>query len=117
MSRRYALYYAPSPGSDLEAFGRRWLGRDHITGEPVERPKLDGLNSAEQAAITNQLGITASMPRSRHPSSSRQVNTRTISMQKPKILHQRVKHSKRRRCRLPSYRNGSPSRFPPLLVP
>lgn len=52
MSRRYAIYYAPQPGSDLEAFGRRWLGRDHITGEPVEQPKLEGVDSVEQAAIT-----------------------------------------------------------------
>lgn len=52
MSRRYAIYYAPSPGSGLEAFGRRWLGRDHITGERVEQPKLDGLDPIEQAKIT-----------------------------------------------------------------
>lgn len=52
MSRRYAIYYAPPPGSELEAFGRRWLGRDHITGEPVEQPVLDDLDPIEQAEIT-----------------------------------------------------------------
>ena len=52
MTRRYAIYYAPPPGSDLEAFGRRWLGRDHITGEPVDQPKVDGLDPTEQAEIT-----------------------------------------------------------------
>lgn len=52
MSRRYAIYYAPPPGSDLEAFGRHWLGRDHITGEPVEQPRLDGLDPTEQVEIT-----------------------------------------------------------------
>jgi len=52
MSRRYAIYYAPSPGSDLEAFGRRWLGRDHITGKPIEQPPLDALDAAELAEVT-----------------------------------------------------------------
>ncbi len=53
MSRRYAIYYAPSPDSDLEAFGRRWLGRDHVTGEAVEQLKLEGLDATEQAEITH----------------------------------------------------------------
>lgn len=29
---RYAVYWAPPPGSDLAAFGNRWLGRDAETG-------------------------------------------------------------------------------------
>ncbi len=52
MSRRFALYFAPPQGSELEAFGRSWLGRDHITGKPVDRLRLDGLDHAEQARIT-----------------------------------------------------------------
>ncbi len=33
---RYALYYAPPPGSALAAFGARWLGRDlHGGGAPA----------------------------------------------------------------------------------
>jgi putative phosphonate metabolism protein len=52
VSRRFALYFAPPPGSSLEAFGRRWLGRDHITGEPVDQPKIDGLEADELASIT-----------------------------------------------------------------
>ncbi len=52
MSRRFAIYFAPPPGSELEAFGRSWLGRDHITGEPVDRPRLEGLDHAEQTLIT-----------------------------------------------------------------
>lgn len=52
MSRRYAIYYAPSPGSELESFGRHWLGRDHITGKPVEPPRLDGVDPDEQAEVT-----------------------------------------------------------------
>jgi len=52
MSRRYAIYYAPPPGSDLEVFGHSWLGRDHMTGEPVEQPTLDGIDAVEQVEIT-----------------------------------------------------------------
>jgi putative phosphonate metabolism protein len=52
MSRRYAIYYAPPPGSDLGAFGRRWLGRDHVTGEPVEPLKLDDIDAAQHMEIT-----------------------------------------------------------------
>ena len=52
MSRRYAIYYAPPPGSQLEHFGRRWLGRDHVTGEPIEPLKLDDIDAAQQMEIT-----------------------------------------------------------------
>jgi putative phosphonate metabolism protein len=30
---RFAVYWAPAPGSDLAAFGNRWLGRDAETGQ------------------------------------------------------------------------------------
>lgn len=52
MSRRYAIYFAPPPGSALEDFGRHWLGRDHVTGEPVDMLTLDGLERSEQIEIT-----------------------------------------------------------------
>ncbi|GJE47598.1 hypothetical protein GOFOIKOB_0623 [Methylobacterium tardum] len=42
MSRRYALYCLPAPGSRLEAFGRGVLGYDNVSGEPVPHP--EGLN-------------------------------------------------------------------------
>lgn len=32
-ARRYAVYYAPEEGSPLGEFGRRWLGRDSVTGQ------------------------------------------------------------------------------------
>ena len=51
MSRRYAVYFAPPAGSALEAFGRSWIGRDHVTGEPVEPPTLGGLSAGCQRAI------------------------------------------------------------------
>ena len=31
---RFAVYWAPPPGSELAQFGNRWLGRDAETGEP-----------------------------------------------------------------------------------
>ena len=48
MSRRYALYWLPAPGSRLEAFGRAVLGYDAVSGEAVAHP--DGLG--ELAAVT-----------------------------------------------------------------
>ncbi|MCJ2069722.1 DUF1045 domain-containing protein [Methylobacterium sp. J-030] len=41
MTRRYALYWLPAPGSRLEAFGRSVLGYDTVSGEAVAHP--DGL--------------------------------------------------------------------------
>ena len=37
---RYALYYAPPPGSALAAFGARWLGRDLDGGDAPPPPEL-----------------------------------------------------------------------------
>lgn len=51
MSRRFAVYYAPPPGSALEAFGRSWIGRDHVTGDAVEPPPVAGLSAARQREI------------------------------------------------------------------
>jgi putative phosphonate metabolism protein len=52
MSRRYAIYFAPPAGSELEAFGRRWLGRDHATGRAIPQPEVEGIPPAELEAIT-----------------------------------------------------------------
>ncbi|MGU3465445.1 DUF1045 domain-containing protein [Methylobacterium sp. C33D] len=48
MSRRYALYCLPAPGSRLEAFGRAVLGHDNASGLPVPHP--EGLS--DLAAVT-----------------------------------------------------------------
>ena len=53
MTRRFALYFAPPPGSKLERFSRQWLGRDHITGHPVEQEIIDGLSPDDQQRITS----------------------------------------------------------------
>lgn len=52
MTGRYAIYFAPPPGSDLEAFGRRFVGRDHLTGERIEQPEIEGLDGAYLTDIT-----------------------------------------------------------------
>jgi putative phosphonate metabolism protein len=51
VSRRFAIYYAPSEGSSLEAFGRSWIGRDHVTGNAVEPPRIPGLSAARQREL------------------------------------------------------------------
>ena len=38
MTRRYALYWLPAPGSGLAAFGNAVLGYDNATGAPVPHP-------------------------------------------------------------------------------
>ncbi|WP_119458994.1 DUF1045 domain-containing protein [Rhodospirillaceae bacterium SYSU D60014] len=44
MAARYALYYAPEPGSALETFGRRWLGCESATREAA--PRLEEITRA-----------------------------------------------------------------------
>ena len=51
-TRRYAIYFAPPEGSDLEAFGRHFLGRDHVTGEDVDQPVIDGLSADDLKDLT-----------------------------------------------------------------
>lgn len=43
MTRRYAVYFAPEPGSLLENFGRRFIGRDHVTGAAIDQLPIDGI--------------------------------------------------------------------------
>ena len=52
MTARYAIYFASPPGSELEAFGRRVIGRDHITGTEVELFDIAGLSKDELQRIT-----------------------------------------------------------------
>lgn len=51
-SPRYAIYYAPKPGSPLAEFGAGWLGRDCATGEERPRPEIPGVSEERFAAIT-----------------------------------------------------------------
>lgn len=43
MPARYAIYYAPEPGSPLDRFGAAWLGRSAHTGAAVERTAVPGI--------------------------------------------------------------------------
>lgn len=64
MSRRFAIYFAAPEGSALEAFGRSWIGRDHVTGAPVEPPRVEGLSAARQrevAAFPRHYGFHATL--------------------------------------------------------
>jgi len=49
---RYAVYFAPDPGSDLWEFGSRWLGRDAAAGCNVGRPDDRVIGGLHLDAIT-----------------------------------------------------------------
>jgi len=49
---RYAVYFAPPPGSDWWALGSKWLGRDALTGRALDQPLLPGMAPARLAAMT-----------------------------------------------------------------
>lgn len=51
-SPRYAIYYAPEPGSAWWRFGCAWLGRDAITGAAMEPPDVQGVAAGEIARWT-----------------------------------------------------------------
>lgn len=52
--RRYALYFAPRPGTALAQFGAGWFGHDPETGLESARPDLQGLPVDMVDAITAQ---------------------------------------------------------------
>jgi putative phosphonate metabolism protein len=63
VSRRYALYCLPAPGSRLEAFGRSVLGYDTVSGTPVPHPEgLDGLSAVTAGARTYGFHATLKAP-------------------------------------------------------
>lgn len=49
---RYAVYYAPEPGSPLAELGAEWLGRDCATGAERPLPRVRGVEPERLAAIT-----------------------------------------------------------------
>lgn len=49
---RFAIYYAPAPGSGLAEFGADWLGRDCATGTERPLPTVPGVTPERFAAIT-----------------------------------------------------------------
>ena len=51
MSMRIAIYFAPAPGSALEAFGCGWLGRA-LDGTPLAQPAVSGIDPWRLFEIT-----------------------------------------------------------------
>jgi putative phosphonate metabolism protein len=51
MSVRSAIYFAPAPGSALEAFGCGWLG-SALDGTPLAQPAIQGIDPARLVEIT-----------------------------------------------------------------
>ncbi|MGP1684101.1 MAG: DUF1045 domain-containing protein [Giesbergeria sp.] len=51
-AHRYAVYFAPPPGSAWWEAGSRWLGRNAATGTPREQPLFDGLAPEPQRQLT-----------------------------------------------------------------
>jgi putative phosphonate metabolism protein len=54
MAPRYAVYFSPEPGSPLDAFGHRWLGRNDQTPAKSRTmlPVVAGMAPARVAALT-----------------------------------------------------------------
>jgi putative phosphonate metabolism protein len=52
MDTRYAIYFAPPPGSALKRFADAWLGRDPDRDERVAQPVVEGLAPERLHEIT-----------------------------------------------------------------
>jgi putative phosphonate metabolism protein len=51
---RYAVYFAPDPGSALARVGAEWLGYDVAAGASVPQPRLNGISAERLHAITEE---------------------------------------------------------------
>ena len=51
-SGRFAIYYAPTPFSELHSLGSTWLGRDSATGKIIEQPSISGIASERLSELT-----------------------------------------------------------------
>lgn len=43
MNTRYAIYFAPAPGTLFHTLGSRWIGRDAASGETFAQPDIAGI--------------------------------------------------------------------------
>src|SRR5208337_1729818 len=65
--QRYAIYWTPEPGSDLEAFGRRWFGQaaerfglaPDLARRAVKNPARYGLHATLKAPFRLREGARA----------------------------------------------------------
>jgi phosphonate metabolism protein PhnN/1,5-bisphosphokinase (PRPP-forming) len=53
MTARYALYYAPDPGSAWWRFGSTWLGRCAATNSALAQPRIDGVDAPLMRRLTD----------------------------------------------------------------
>jgi ribose 1,5-bisphosphokinase len=53
MTARYALYYAPDPGSAWWRFGAAWLGRCAATNSALAQPRIDGVDASLMRRLTD----------------------------------------------------------------
>src|SRR5271163_1509402 len=53
-SGRYAIYFAPDPGSALARVGAEWLGYDVAAGASVPQPQISGISSVRLYEITEE---------------------------------------------------------------
>ena len=51
-SGRFAIYYAPTPFSELHSLGSTWLGRDSATGKIIKQPSISGITSERFSELT-----------------------------------------------------------------
>jgi putative phosphonate metabolism protein len=51
---RYAIYFAPEPGSELAQFGAAWLGYDVATGSDLVQSPIAGIAPERLRAITTE---------------------------------------------------------------
>jgi hypothetical protein len=52
---RYALYFAPAPGSEWDIAGSRWLGRSAAArGQALPQPEIPGVQAEQFAALTKE---------------------------------------------------------------
>lgn len=49
---RYAIYYMPDPASPLWSLGSSWLGRDAMSGQVLQRPRLPALATVNVDRLT-----------------------------------------------------------------
>ncbi len=53
MQDRYAIYYAPETGSELDLFGKLWLGRNTESDIRFEQPQVRGFDKHELLSMTS----------------------------------------------------------------
>ena len=58
---RYAVYYAPPPGSALDRFGRGWVGRDAWTDAAVDQPSIQDVDLVSATAFPRRYGFHATL--------------------------------------------------------